>query len=277
MIKEYQEATIEFIGEIKGLIGEQFFEHYYLINAINEILNKNSNSYEAYIIWNNSNSWIIGLRVDGNYLIYGKNWNTNLIQQTISRIDFDMYQPNYHFSGTNKLVTEILKSADRDLKVFKDRIFYACSKLNDSFENKKFENLICDKIDLEEIAQMLCDYFEEEYKGENNKEFSLMLRQVSKQIENKALWNLKFNGEIKSICSIIETSKGNPIIGSFFTKKDERSKGYGSSLVKFVTSFLLNNTDEVWLISDKSSIASNRVFKKIGYLPAYESIDVLIK
>jgi predicted GNAT family acetyltransferase len=277
MIEEFTEVNIEFVSKIKSLVGEQFFEHYYLINAINEVLEGNIISYEAYYIFNDNNSWIIGIRINGNYLIYGKNWDENLIEQTISKINFSIFQPNYHFSGTNSLVTEILKSSNRKLEIFKDRIFYSCSKLNSFDEQENFEKLLCDKNDIEELAEMVCEYFEDEYNGKNNKDFDAVLRQVEHQIENNTLWNLKHNGKIKSFCSIIQTSNGNPIIGSFFTKRNERNLGYGTALIRTVTNNLLKVTNEVWLISDKESIASNKVFNNIGYKPIYETTDVLIK
>jgi hypothetical protein len=277
MIEEFTEVNIEFVSKIKSLVGEQFFEHYYLINAINEVLEGNIISYEAYYLFNDNNSWIIGIRINGNYLIYGKNWDENLIEQTISKINFPMFQTNYHFSGTNSLVTEILKSSNRKLEIFKDRIFYSSSKLNLFDEQESFEKLLCDKNDIEELAEMVCEYFEDEYNGKNNKDFDAVLLQVEKQIENNTLWNLKHNGKIKSICSIIQTSNGTPIIGSFFTKRNERNLGYGTALIRTVTNNLLKITNEVWLISDKESIVSNKVFNNIGYKPIYETTDVLIK
>lgn len=277
MIEEFDEVNIEFVSKIKSLVGEEFFEHYYLINAINEVLEGNIISYEAYYVSNDNNSWIIGIRIDGNYLIYGKNWDKNLIEQTISKINFPLFQPNYHFSGTNNLVTEILKSSNRKLEIFKDRIFYTCSKLDHLDEEENFEKVLCDIKDIEELAEMVCEYFEDEYKGINNKDFDAVLLQVESQIKKKTLWNLKHNGKIKSICSIIQTSNGNPIIGSFFTKRNERNLGYGTSLLRTVTNNLLKFNNEVWLISDKESVASNKVFHNIGYKPIYETTDILIK
>lgn len=277
MIEEFNEVNIEFVSKIKSLVGEQFFEHYYLINAINEVLEGNVISYEAYYVFNDINSWIIGIRIDGNYLIYGKNWDENLIRQAISKINFSLFQPNYHFSGTYSLVTEILKASNRKLEIFKDRIFYSCSTLNNLDKEINFEKLLCEKKDLEELAEMVCEYFEDEYDGKNNKDYDAVLLQVENQINNNTLWNLKHNGKIKSICSIIQTSSGTPIIGSFFTKRNERNLGYGTALIKTVTNNLLKISGKVWLISDKKNIASNKVFNNIGYKPIYETTDVLIK
>jgi predicted GNAT family acetyltransferase len=277
MTEEFNEVNIEFVSKIKSLVGDEFFEHYYLINAINEVLEGNLESFEAYYIFNDNNSWIIGIRISGNYLIYGKNWDNNLIDQTISKINFPIFQPNYHFSGTSSLVTEILESSNRKLEIFKDRIFYSCSKLNSFNEKVEFQKLLCSKNDTEELAEMVCEYFEDEYKGKNNKDFDAVLQQVEYQIANNKLWNLKHNGKIKSICSIIQTSIGNPIIGSFYTKRSERNLGYGTELIRAVTKDLLEVTNEVWLISDKESLESNKVFNNIGYKPVYKTTDVLIK
>jgi len=137
------------------------------------------------------NYHIIGIRIDGNYLIYGKNWDENLINKTISKINFPIFEPNYHFSGTNSLVTEILKSSNKKLEIFKNRFFYSCSKLN--LFDKKNEILPCHKNDIEELAEMVCKYFEDEYNGRNNKDFDSILLQVEKQIESNTMWNLKHN------------------------------------------------------------------------------------
>jgi len=53
--------------------------------------------------------------------------------------------------------------------------------------------------------------------------------------------------------------------------------GHGTALIRTVTNNLLKITNEVWLISDKESITSKKVFNNIGYKPIYETTDVLIK
>ncbi|AIY11983.1 hypothetical protein M667_01405 [Cellulophaga baltica NN016038] len=78
MIKEYNTLNEDFIGEIKSLIKDKYFKHFYLINSVGQALSARIQFFKAYTLVDPANeSWIIGFWTNGNYSVYGKNWTKN--------------------------------------------------------------------------------------------------------------------------------------------------------------------------------------------------------
>ena len=67
--KSYDILNESFIDEVKNLVREEFFNHYYLINIIAEVFERRAQFDEAYIVQDSLDSWIIGFSAFGNYLL----------------------------------------------------------------------------------------------------------------------------------------------------------------------------------------------------------------
>lgn len=276
MIQEFEILDQDFIQRAQQLIGDDFIQHYNLVDAVNNTMNGFIEFYDAFIIAEDNDSWIIGLWVDGNYLLYGKNFTENQLKVLLKRIDLTTYQNGFHFLGTKELIERIVSSTEIKFSTFKKRLLYVCEKVN-YYNQNPLQTIGYSEIkDAEELSQMTCDFFEDEYKGKNNKDYDKILPEVNYQIEQKALWNLKVENELKSMCSVIKTGANVPIIGSFFTKRQARNLGFGQSLLFKVTDELLKSNNQCWLLADEENLESIKIFEKIGYKNVYKTLDVII-
>lgn len=276
MIEEFEILDQDFIAKAQKLVGDDFFQHYYLINIINATMSGNLNLYDAYII-TDENSWVIGIRVDGNCLLYSKNVTEKQIQVIMHRTDFSIFQNGYHFMGTRDLIEKIQANAGINFKVFKNRRYYICDKVNYYLKNPLLSVKTANNNDINELAKMTCEYFEDEYHGENNKDLETMKQDVSRLIQDgDKLWVLKTDKVLKSMCSIIPTPVNVPLIGSFFTKRESRNLGFGKNLLFEITEKLLKQYSECWLIADETNHQSLAVFEKVGYKPVYRTLEIIV-
>jgi len=274
--KSYDVLNESFIEDVKSLVKEEFFNHYYLINIIGEVFNRRAQFNDAFTFTSSENSWIIGFSAFGEFLLYGKNWNDEQVDLVSKKIKQSNLENGFHLAGTFALLQELKSKILIKTEIFKERIFYSCDTLVKS-QDKTNANVGSGEMKYHtEITQMVCDYFEHEYKGQNPKEFSQMLPQTLNQIQNGTIWQITTPEGIVGFCSIIETSVGLPIIGSFFIKEMQRNQGLGKMLLEEVTQNLLNDFEEVWLMSDKSDIPSNKIFVKLGFKPVYETGDYIV-
>lgn len=276
MIEEFEILDQEFVAKVQNLVWDNYFPYFNLVTAIDSVLNGNLNLYDAYILTENE-SWVIGLRVDGHYMIYSKNFTAKQFQLILHRNDFSIFQNGYRFVGTKQLIEKLHSTLDINFYIFKDRLFYVCDKINHYNKNPLLVVSEASISDIDELSKMICDYFEDEYKGTNNKDFEFVKDDVSRQISTgKKLWALKSDEKLKSICSIIPTHVNIPIIGSFFTKREARNLGFGKNLLFEITGKLLNEYRECWLTADANNIESIAVFEKVGYKSIYKTLEIVV-
>lgn len=275
MIEDFEIIDQDFIQTIQKLIGDNFFGHYYLVNAIDRVLNGVSTNYEAYVLTEDP-YWMIGFMIDGNYYMYHNGFTENQVNVFLAKNDLTIFQKGFHFAGTKTLIKELMHRTDLKLEIFKDRKYYKCDHVV-SFDPNPLHTITQPaEHEIPEVCTMLVDYFEDEYHGKNNKKFDEMLPDVETQVKLGRLRILKVDGKIKSVCSLVEMPTNTILIGSFFTKRDSRNLGYGLSLLKNVTSKLLESKPEVWLIADATNESSLVVFEKAGYRSIYETIDCVV-
>jgi hypothetical protein len=231
--------------------------------------------YDAFIL-KESESWIIGFWITGNYMLYGKKWKKSHIKSVVERINFKMFQSGFHFLGTRRLVEDIFALGDANFNVFKKRTYYICDKVSYFSLNPTYSISVAHEIDTDEISQMVCEFFEDEYNGQNNKDINYVKLSVNRDIIQGDIWVLKSNHALKSICTIIHTPLNIPLIGTYFTKRESRNMGYGKQLLYFVTDSLLKKYTEVWLIADEDNPVSNAIFSDVGYKQIYHTLDIVV-
>lgn len=274
--KNYEILNESFIAEIKSLVKDDFFKHYYLINVIEDVFDRHAQFDEAFIIKSSTESWIIGFSAFGNFLLYGNNWNDEQLDITVKKLGESNIENGFHLAGTFDLLQEIKPKTSFDTETFKERIFYSCKNLLSSNFEADIHIGYAEMKYHQKITEMVCEYFEYEYNGKNNKDFNQMLPQTFHQIVRGSLWQITNSEDIIGFCSIVETSVGISIIGSFFVSKNQRNSGYGTLLLEKVSLNLLKENDEVWLLSDKNDSSSNKIFVKLGYKPVYETGDYIV-
>jgi predicted GNAT family acetyltransferase len=271
MIKRYKTLNNLFIEEIKSLIGQEKYEHTYLMNIISDTLDGQEICYEAWIIADNQESWIIGYW-SVNYMLFGKNWTAKQLKLANEIIQPKRFK-NYHFSGTRKLMEEFeMLNINIPFKDFKLRNFYmAISSI--SVESKIINARLAKNEDIDDLAQMRCDYYLYEYRGQYNKSLHEMTEKVKEEVQKREVYVATDQADfIVGFCTILDFET----VGILFIKETHRNKGYGKSLSCFVTKKLLEHSDKCFLMTDINNGNSNKVAELIGYRKIYEYSDKII-
>ena len=263
----------DFLIEVDGLIDGMYFEHNYLVDGISRVGYFQQEYHESYIV-RDQESWVVGFCFAGNYMLYGKNWNNKQLIVIKDLLKRHSYNKGFHFSGTAELIKDLF--AEKNYKLFKHRIFYEAVNIT-SVNKLELIPRLAKVEELDILTQMTCDYFHEEYKGQNDKDFEKIKPSVLNSIQKKCIWVLENDGQIISKCSIIMTQFESPIIGSFYTIQESRNQGFGTRLLEFVSNHLLKEYKSVCLLSDKNNIESNIVFKRLNYINKYETRDITVE
>jgi predicted GNAT family acetyltransferase len=69
------------------------------------------------------------------------------------------------------------------------------------------------------------------------------------------------------MAAILRETPNFQIVGAVYTPVNQRKKGYASSLVHFLSQFILDNGKKAGLFTNASNPTSNKIYQKIGYNP----------
>lgn len=270
MNRSLQNTSQDLFFEIlRKLIGENKFEYKFLYANLVEIFNGNK-AVESFVINEiNNEKWILVIHTN-DLLIYGENWNSEQVKEISDAIPFNNFR-NFHFSGTKKLIEDLLIYNEiQEFEIFKNRYFYRCNNLN-SFDSKIVYLQRATNKDIPELALMLKNYYSEEYNGKNEKKITEMTEKISEYIENDSIYVLKKDEIIIAFQTINKID-----IGILFTKEEYRNQGYGKFLLGTITENMLNNNSIVYLMTDSTKISSNKIVCKLGYEKYYDYSDLII-
>ena len=119
---------------------------------------------------------------------------------------------------------------------------------------------------------MLQQYYHEEYKGKNDKSLEEMRMRVLQVITTGKIYILKnIRGQILGFCTIID-----PDIGILFIKSEFRNKGYGKKILAHCSGLLLEKNKEVFVMTDKDELASNKTCISVGFVQYFNNSFVQI-
>lgn len=267
-------AIMKYLLEIESLIQNHRFEHFYLYNNLLKVIHQQDEINSKWKIGDN-NSWILGFCANNNYSIYGLNYNRGLLNTVVEQFDFDILPDRIWLSG-NKFIVDYLidQNANIYFEKLKDRAFYKISledvKGNFQEANSSIKIRKANIQDLEILTKFTCDFFEEEYNGNNNKDYEEMKRQMRTHIQN-GTYNVAIkNDEVIGFCSRKETVFENDMIGTVFVSKPNRQSKIGTALIKDMTKEILLDNKECWLMTDLSNIPSNKIMEGLNYKKIYE-------
>lgn len=244
------------------------YQYRFLKSYLDKVLNKEYESKKSSILNVTDSSWLLILYGDVFY-VYGKNWTNEQIVEISKKFQFSTAEKSI-IAGNAALVEDLLQFFQLKYSVVKRRIFYKA----ESIEKINLQNTVIRPAlmeELNEIANMFQDYYEDEYHGKNNKNFVDMQHLAYSYIQTKDLYILlDGNGVIMSFCTILD-----PDIGILFTKRNYRGKGFAKCLLSFCSSLLLERNRNVFLMTDQDVIDSNKVCISLGYEPVfyYKSIE----
>lgn len=246
------------------------FEYKFLKHYLDQVIESEKIIYETSYLYFNEDSWILLLHGEMLY-IYGEKWNDELINEFSKSIDLSQFT-NFEVVGNSALIQNLIERFKiKNRKIIKERTFYKTSTINDVKinENYKIRNA---KIEEEnEIALMLQKYYEEEYNGQNNKTIEEMKAKAKQLINFNNIYLLLDNNKIVGFCTLI-----NPDVGILFTKVEERSKGYGKVILSYCAKKLLNYNQQIYLMTDKASNASNIVVRNVGFKEYFAHLHIQI-
>lgn len=255
----------EFEQFIFKKIGLDLFHHKFLKNYFDEVIVGRRKLYDKSVINYIDDGWILILHGDILF-IYGENWIDSQLAEISKVVDLKIFN-NFTIIGKSNLIKDLLNFQEiENYSILKERILYKANsieKLNTNIfkiEHGNFTNL-------NELAIMLQQYYHEEYKAHNDKSIDDMRDSIGQVINSNKIYVLKDqNDQILSFCTII-----NPEIGILFTKSEYRKLGYGKIILSFCSNLLLEKNEEVFLMTDKDEIASNKTSISVGFRPYFNN------
>jgi hypothetical protein len=244
-------------------VGMKLFENKFLSDYIEKARSGELRLYDASLLNISGKSWILILHGEV-LLVYGKNWKVEQFSEIKEIFELNSYT-NYSLTGNSELIYDLIDFFKVDNHTIeKERIFYRTKRIID-FDSKGVTIELGQMPDATELSEMLQKYYHEEYNGQNDKPIDEMFRRIFGLIQTNSIYVLKNNtGEICSFCTII-----NPDIGILFTKSKFRGNGFGKLIISFCSKLLLEENDEVFVMTDKAKVASNIVCEKVGFIPYF--------
>ena len=278
--KEYEYLNDSFLHEVEKL-SDNNFNIYYLIHTFFSVTKNGANFYDAWI-FTESQSWAVGLRVDGMYLIYGNDESDLIISKINKRINNGEveYLSGLHFSGTKIILDRLFEKANFNFEIYKERCFYTLTEKTEYFKTD-IQSFIVRKSninDLSAIAKMNSAFNTEEWNGKNNRsaeEFESLIRE---NVKEGKFFIIEYNDEVVGFCSTMNyLSKTINMIGTIYIDTNHRNKNAGTILLSFVVDELLVEANEIYLMTDKQSLPSNKMVQSIGFEKNYEYSDLIFK
>jgi predicted GNAT family acetyltransferase len=109
--------------------------------------------------------------------------------------------------------------------------------------------------------------FQEEEKLFPQKTAEGFILHVQNLINKSLIYVWEINNEIVSMATIVRETPNFQIVGAVYTPVNQRKNGYASSLVHFLSQFILDNGKKAGLFTNASNPTSNKIYQKIGYNP----------
>ncbi len=266
----------EFMNYNVDYIFENFIGHYNLIKFIENHKHNQIKINNAFNIIDDDGSNILCLVHDwNNFIIYGSKWNLEVFKTFSEFAHLEEFPPGLSLTGTRALIFEIAEYNKLKYKIFKDRLIYKCIRVNEGIAVAEGNYSEAKEEDLEEIALMSYAFSLEEYKEHAHRTLDFMRGVAERGIAAKSIFKWEHEKQITSMAQVMTSENGDPVIGQFFTNEQLRKRGYGTSLLLSLTMFILDNGwESCGVISDATSLASNAIFRKLGYEVIYETISL---
>lgn len=136
----------------------------------------------------------------------------------------------------------------------------------------KFE--MADRNDLDLITEWFMT-FEDEKNPAVRRSEEQVLKVTQHKIALGDVFKWTDKGNVVCVAAINRKTKNAGIIGLVYTPEEQRRNGYATSHVKKLSEYILQNGFKYCgLFTDKANPTSNHIYKKIGYKPVTEFIDI---
>ena len=268
----------KFINQIENLNGYNEFDFYIIINAFGSVMSGHSRLFDCWI-YESNDRWCVGFWINGNYLLNSRNLTKKDINLINNKVNFSQFKINgFHFAGDTEIIEQLAQiNLDFSLEPFKERYYYNLNylKLKSKFTN---EVSSVSRDDVPEIAVLYQQYFQEEYNGLNDKDLQSVEEKVESLRLRKSIFKLIINKKIIGFCSIMSFLNEEPnMIGTIFIDTNHRMNGNGKHLLSYVINKIYKPNNQIFLMTTKENLASNKMVKSVGFEKQYEHSDRLIK
>lgn len=240
------------------------YQYKFLRNEVAQCMQGKSKFYDDSLLNIQGESWILLIHSRA-ILVYGNNWSMSQFEEIKKSFDLSKFT-NYLITGDSELIKALIDFYDIDnFRIEMERVFYRTSSIT-HYSNKDLEISLPKEKDLKVLAEMLQQYYHEEYEGENDKTIEEMVSRVKEcKLEGKMFVLKNSQNDILSFCTIID-----PDIGILFTNKEFRRKGYGKIILSYCADLILLQNSEIYLMTVKSKVESNAVCQRVGFKPYFE-------
>lgn len=280
MFENFKDTLSYFPTAIQCLPVYKYFDFYYLIEIYNIVMRDHKSCIDAWI-YRNDEKWCVGFFVEGLYLLNGSsNLSDKDILKIRDKIDFNNIidiGENLEFMGNTDLLnnlSNIIKPKFALESSIKERFFYVANQLN--FDNNTELNisLMNKNDDVNEVGKLYQQYYVEEYAGKNNKNIDAVINNVNYLIENSAIYKLIVEDRIIGFCTTMNFISGRDnMVGTIFIDENYRNRKYGQGLLAYVSNKLLEINPEIYLMTTKENISSNKMVENLGFVRCYEHSD----
>ncbi len=97
-------------------------------------------------------------------------------------------------------------------------------------------------------------------------------------ITRNLIYKLEIEDEIIGFCTKMSFLSEYPnMIGTIFIKESHRNKKYAQHLLSKISNDMLTLNQEIYLMTTKENLASNKMVENIGFSKKYEHSDRIIR
>ena len=255
----------EFQDKAFSILRSTEYKFKYLRHELGQISRGIKHLFDDSLVNISDDSWILIIHTDDQILIYGENWTDENLTEISEAFNFSRVS-DITVSGDLRIIDRLTTfNTFTNITKTRDRSFYKSSAIT-RFEAPNLTIELAEDNDIDELAEMLRQYYHEEYNGENDKTIEEMTERVSACIRNQQMYVLKNQTlEILSFCTII-----NPDIGILFTNANQRRNGFGKILLSHCANLLLQENEEIYLMTVKTVTDSNIVATRVGFETFFE-------
>jgi predicted GNAT family acetyltransferase len=265
----------EFLRHNRRFIYDHYYQHFYLINIIEQVSSGELHAFRGYNIENEKGMMLFALHIEGFYLLYSFGWDNEMLALLSEQVDLKICTERFSFNGNRDLIQALFKKQNSPYEVFKERKIYKCESLNQLEAKVPGRLELCTFRDFKHLTNMAYQYHLEEYGGNAFRDLKSVSSLVEKGIRAGTFYLWRDGKQICCMAQVFNEDTGYPFIGGLFTSKEQRGKGYATAFVHGLTQDLFEDGFELaGLVSDVSNEASNKVFRKVGYIDIYDYVSL---
>lgn len=263
------EKPVDFIRANRDYIYGDYYAHYHLIHAIEQLKAQKMELCESYNVVDDDGSYVLCMWVMGGYYIYSRAWTQAIIETLVKKVELHKFR-HYSFCGQRELIKELFSQSNIEGEIFKNRFIEVCATVNRPMSKFVGHGANGQMTDFDELVQLGVDYNHEEFRGQGSQTRDSISASMFNAIESGSIYLWRVDGSIVSIAQLINEDENFAMVGSLYTRPEFRGKGYAYFLMHTITKGLLEaGYQKCGLVSDADNVITAKIFERVGYAPVY--------